>query len=735
MESTYPNPKHLRPPPPPYRGWLKSPLADFEPDDFLSLIRTAMEASSATLSKKGETTVTVTHINHKGNIIPLAMKRERPQSAFRSYWMAMTATRAKRAFVAADLLFREQHLCPEPLGYIERLHQGKVAESVYISRYLPQMDNFRDALIHLYKQQDDIGDLLPLLKTVAQAMRRFHDTGLVHNDMGNQNILLQHSGCCAWESVRFVDLDHTRLHRCISLRRRAYDVSRINLPDGLLTLFKQFYFNGRVSTRFDWWEKFYRWRFEWHRRTRMLRHPVRTMKRRRHADRTIQIPLYRNIWFFDPRSVQAIDIFGERLPKPPRKLRYKISQGPSALVMIPSVIRSYKRLRAESYQKRIELNNRLGLSLELDSSNADCQLAGLNQLPPVPVHINLYRHQNAAEIKLKLSLIEKICRRQPVVVTLVQDRLSVNELQQWDTFCRATLPVLTPLVEGIQIGRAVNRGHWGIWSAEEYHSLLDIAIKSVDNPHKLPLMGPGLENGRLNDLVLSLAELPKTVFFTTLTQAVALGDGNGAWGIRDLNHLLSRMTLFRAFAGTVQSCAVRTALTQFGIKAPWKRYYRQLNTYNGGLKTDSAYDSIAAVGKLAGDVTEVLCSGMVDQAYLHLPINPSAQESAANPFFTQFTPPIVALLNHWLAFFSTARFISRRVTGKGIHCLTMEQKSGEKVALVHSPGGPQPLAIEFDFDKITDYQGNAIHITSSQIEIAQKPFYFHNANLSNNSIE
>ena len=687
-----------------------------------------MEGISETLSKKGGATVTVTHLDHDGESIPLAIKREQPQNALRSYWMAVTATHARRAFFAADRLFHEQHLCPEPFGYIERLRRGKVLESAFISRYLAKLDNFRDALIRLYKQQSDIGMILPLLKTVAQAMRRFHDTGLVHNDMGNQNILLLQTGNHVWESVRFVDLDHTRVRRQVSLRCRAYDVSRINLPDGLLTLFKQFYFTGRVPRRFEQWEKFYRRRFEWHRRTRILRHPLRTVNRRRHADRAIQIPLYRNIWFFDPRSAQSVDVFGERPPKPPRTLRHNLRQFPPALAMLPPVTRFYKRFRAECYHKRIDLNGRLGLSLELDRRNADDQLANLNRLPPIPVHMNLYRHQNGAELKFKLALIGTLHRRQSVVATLVQDRRGVRESGLWEAFCKATLPVITSLVDGVQIGRAVNRGHWGIWSSEEYHRLLDTAIKAVDTPDRLPLMGPGVENGRITDLLSSLAAIPEHIVFSVLAQTVVLGGGNGDQDMGIQSRLLSRMAWFKAFAGTVRSCKGKTALTQFGLNAHWTGYYRQINAYNGGLKPDSTGGGITAVGKLMGSVTEMLCSGMADQVYLHLPLHPTHRERSASTVFTQLTPQVAAVLNHWLTVFGGGRFVSRMVTEEGIHCLNMVQNSKEKVTLAYSPGGPRKLNIDFDCDKITDYQGNAMYPAADQIEIAQTPLYFHNVN-------
>jgi hypothetical protein len=727
MDSKKPYRKHLHPPPRPYRGRLKSPLAELTPGEFIRFIHSATAGAKEPLSQKGGVAVNVARIHQEGKALYLAIKREEPQNVFRAYWMALTTTRAKRAFIASERLFRGQGLCPQPYGYVERINGGKLAESVFICHFLDGMDNFRDALIRFYKQQSDISVLLPLLRTVARAMQRFHDAGFVHNDMGNQNILLQQTENGVWKSARFVDLDHTRVCRRISLRRRAYDLSRINLPDGLLSIFKQFYFSGSVPKRFERWEKWYRRRFEWHRRTRLLRHPLRTVKRRRKADSTIQIPHYRNIWFFDPRSLQAVDIFGERAPKPPRTLRYTLRQGPPALAMLPSVVRSYKKVRAVCFQKEIDLKGRFGLSLDFTRGNADGQLSKLNQLPPVPVHVSLYSHQGAAEHQFKLALIRNIRPRQSVVATLVQNRRAAIEPFRWGSFCKAVLPTLASVVDGIQIGKAINRGHWGVWSAEEYHRLLSIANQSVDPPGTLPLMGPGVENGCIADLVAGLSALPAHVAFSSLSQTISLYAGSISAGMHPLNQLLSRMTWFKAVAGAVRSCQGRTAVTQFRMDTPWTGYYRQINTDGGGFNPRSAEDLMSAAGKLVGSVTELLCSGMVDQVFLHLPMHLSAQKDYTSGGAVQLTPEIVAALNQWLTLCGNARFISHRTTAKGIRCLTMAHHPGEEMTMVHSPGGRQPFEIDFEYDKITNFQGDTLHSVSGRIDIALTPVYFQHA--------
>ena len=80
---------------------------------------------------------------------------------------------------------------PDPVAFLERRVHGRVVESYFVSEYQAHVTSFKTELIGLFRNDPESRLFMSLLQAVAGPIRRMHDAGFWHNDLGNQNILLR----------------------------------------------------------------------------------------------------------------------------------------------------------------------------------------------------------------------------------------------------------------------------------------------------------------------------------------------------------------------------------------------------------------------------------------------------------------------------------------------------------------------------------------------------------------
>ncbi|MCK6462162.1 MAG: hypothetical protein L6Q95_19940, partial [Planctomycetes bacterium] len=201
----------------------------------------------------------------------LAVKIYGPLGAVRSLLARKLRSAARRSYEVATAMRERGIGTPRPVACLERWERARLAESYFVTEFV-EGRTFHDELKRLLWDEPDLEKVLALMEPVAAAVRAMHDAGVLHGDMGNQNIFL--------DPVRFIDVGRGRVGT-LSLRQRAFDVSRLTLPSKLLRIFLRMYwrerwFKGEGPPRpFLRWLSWYRALFDWHGRTRRLRHPLR----------------------------------------------------------------------------------------------------------------------------------------------------------------------------------------------------------------------------------------------------------------------------------------------------------------------------------------------------------------------------------------------------------------------------------------------------------------------------
>ena len=402
-----------------------------------------------------------------------AIKVFKRQSWLKDQHDLKNSSKAERSWHAAQHLMAHNIGTPAPIAFLDRWQNQRLVESYFITEYVADMSCFRDELAQLYWHEPDNEKLLGLLQPIADAVRAMHDAGLMHGDMGNQNIILQRVDSHTWGNVQFVDLNRVRIAPALTAQDKAFDLSRISLVSDYLRVFKLMYSQGPVDPELDKIEQRLRQRFAWHSKTRPLRHPIKQLKRKWHPE--TEPPTYppeQDIWIWDERSAQAMVTLSRRDRKRYRSTLDVLHAAWTTLLAAPSIWRRYQKNLNTAFTKPTELQHRFAIALNA-AGDLTQELAAHQALGNPPVLIRIEYHRGYKAWQHGVELIQHLHQQGVLVsVALVQNRQAVLQPSQWHDFLQQVIPAIHNKVLYVEVGHATNRVKWGIWRYREYRTLL-----------------------------------------------------------------------------------------------------------------------------------------------------------------------------------------------------------------------------------------------------------------------
>ena len=355
------------------------------------------------------------------------------QPAWRDRLAVRNGSKAERAFRNA-LVLRDAGIgTPAPIAVAERWEGGRLRESRFVAAYVPELTDLRAELNRIYAQAPRCAPLMDLLQCVAEAVRAMHDAGVLHRDLGNQNVGLRRDPdriSAPW-SVFFLDLNRARRGAAPTAAQRGADLARLDLPSDFLRVFHAMYFHGHSPPPdFAEAERKTRAAFDRHTAWRPFRHPFREARLRR-AEVPAAAPLRgREIWIWDDRSAQAIPAYAAKdrrrfLPAANvvASLRHAAKKG-------LSIRREYRKLLRQSFQTPVSFANAIGLALDAEPATWTRQLDWLAQLQgskKIPLLLRLCHHQGPDSWQWTLDQALNLHRKgHSVSLALVQDRRAVR---------------------------------------------------------------------------------------------------------------------------------------------------------------------------------------------------------------------------------------------------------------------------------------------------------------------
>ncbi len=531
-------------------------------------------------------------------------------------------SKARRTWLAARFLERAGVGTPAPLAWFERWRGGCLVESYFVAAAIDDVSSFTQELKRLFEQESQGAKLMALMLCVARAIRAMHDAGFVHRDLGNQNILLRRTGPCEWGDVRFIDLNRSRRPPSVSLPQRARDLSRIALPSDLRRVFLAMYWGDAEPPPATLlrWERRYRRRFAVHTWTRAWRHPLRARRLRAAGDAGATYPHARDLWIWDDRAGQALTVLDARDRHRHYPLGRNLGAAWATALLLGPVWREYRRLLPEAFRRPVEMRGRIGVAVEPHPDTWEREAALLRKLGAgLPVLVRFCHHEPEARHAFLAGVVRGLAAEgRPVMLALVQDRQAVLAPAAWTRFVERVMDLTAGCVEAVEIGHAINRVKWGIWSIRDYRALLQPFAALVARYPKVEFLGPAAIDFEYTYVAQALRGLPSGFRFDALSHHLYV-DRRGAPENRQGRFAtLEKAALLRAIANVSRGCGSRVVVSEVnwpllgtGIHSP----VGAPHVYPGGRRNDPSVSEADYADYMIRYLLIALCSGFVSRVF------------------------------------------------------------------------------------------------------------------------
>ncbi|MEM8882708.1 MAG: lipopolysaccharide kinase InaA family protein [Planctomycetota bacterium] len=587
--------------------------------------------------------------------------------------------KARRSWEVARAMEARGVPTPLPIAWFDRPEA-----SYFLCAWLDEISSFNRQLLHLLHHEFQYDKILNLMDVVALEVRRMHDAGIRHGDMGNQNIVCRRTGDESWGDVGFIDLNRGRVRDELSLDDRAFDCSRLTLPSRLRKNFLSMYWRDRYREgerppkEFMQRLRHYKRRFDFHSRTRKYRHPIREWKKARRPATRPRYPNPKDYWVWDERTHQAIGVLMKKDRVGLMPIWPMVKTGAIAAAKLLPARSRFQELQKEQFQKPVEMAGGIGMTITPDPKTIERERRYLDGLgAKLPVLIRFYHHADEAEWKFRADLARSLHDDgYPVAAALVQSRKAVTDPASWQAFLRFVMDEIGDVLTEVEIGHAINRLKWGLWSPEEYVELLKPwpALKA-QHPH-VRLLGPAVNDFEFHYLASALAQVPKSIRIDATSLHLYV-DRRGAPENRQkvlggAYDALDKFTWARALGNEVVISEVNWPLKDPG------HYMPEFNPYfwKGNRALDTTVSEEEYGWYMVRYYLLALASGMVKRVYWWHLASPlfGLVDTTADGWRAR---PAYAMLQELLRQVGDARFVARE--GGDGYVLRFEKPDGSTV--------------------------------------------------------
>lgn len=610
---------------------------------------------------------------------------------------ARRGSRARRSYEAALHLRAHGAGTPEPIAYLERWQGGCLRESYYLAEYQERAETLREALLRLFGERPpQAARFVGLLECVAEGIRRMHEAGFLHNDLGNQNILLVPESEARWRDFMVVDLNRGRMRGALSLQERARDFSRLDLPSDLRQMLVEMYWQGIPPRALLDWERAHRRRYGLWARSRPWRHPLRHWRYLRSGvPPERDYPQPRDVWIWDAATAQPISALlrRERVRlHPVSSLARNVYDAARAA---PGVWRAFRALRPEAYARPVPMRGRFGMALEPTPQTLEQELALLAGLGRIPVLLRFYHHDTPEVVAFRAALAQRLHRAgHAVSIALVQDRRALRSPSSWHAFALAVLERVAGIVDCVEIGHAVNRVKWGVWGIDDLRALYAPLGDLQRRFPRLALTGPAMIDFEYAALFSALREWPRSVPLAALSHHLYVDRRGAPENPQSGFGAPEKFVLGRAVARATPGCADRFVVSEVNwplrgagahapIHAPYFPPWRAAG--------DSGVTEVEYGAYLLRYLCLALCSGMVDRVYWwRLAARGFGLADDGNPAALRPRPGY-AMLARFLDLLGESTFVAAELPERsgsrhGRYRFEFRRPDGEIVALTYAHG-------------------------------------------------
>lgn len=687
----------------------------------LSRLREEVETATDRVLARGRHQVVVLDFEHGGRTQAVAVKYFGRQPGWKDRYDRRRGSKAARSFQAAIFLQSQGIATPSPLAYFERWEGNRLVESFYLSAYLGELQSFKSKLLQLYESNGPCADLVNLLKEVGATMRRMHDAGFCHRDLGNQNIELLLDQASGQHEVYFLDLNRSRIREKLSLRERAQDFSRLQLTSAFLEILIRIYWESKTPAGFAQKVAKQRRHFRWWQNSRRLRHPIKSLRKAR-KNRNRPASRQKDIWIWDDRSAQA-SIIHKRADR--RKNRSWMNHGKiafSSIRAIWAIRQSYQAHMERAFRGNIAMSDRVGMSLEPNGLDFERQMELLGQLGKIPVLLRFGHHEGKTQWDRTLGYVDQLHRRgHPIMLAILQDRRAVLEPESWTNFLEYLFKHIAGKVQTVEIGHVINRVKWGIHNLKEYRELMRSVVTLREQYPEIQIAGPACIDFEPHHTLAALDNLPHGLRLSALSHHLYVDRRGAPENRQGPFGTVEKAALVKAVATHSKRCGdsvivseVNWPLLYTGEWSPVAASYMPKDAKGSRVHVSEEQYGCFMIRYLA----LVLCSGFVERVYWWRLVAHGfglVDELDSDGWRERIAFKMLRTFLHQLG---QATFVEKLETPEGVYALRFERQD-DQVVLLWCNGrkynGPWPLCSK----RALDAEGRDIELS----EVGEEPIY------------
>jgi tRNA A-37 threonylcarbamoyl transferase component Bud32 len=563
-----------------YQGFSTSELAGevsaaYAGEGLLSEVERLVDPASATETIHwGRNYIYTARMQTPAGSIEVVVKQFRNLGWRRSLQRRLRGSKAARSWQVAKALLGAGIATPEPVLLVES--KDPQGPSFYISRRLTGASEVRQFFRRI-NRASDAGEFpeieaLDLLARLGQLARQLHDAGICYRDLSIGNILAKPAADGTLE-LFLVDFNRARLDRRLGVLARSRDICRLPIvqPQHRQAFLSGYW--GQAPPRHSprWWL------YTASVRGYLLKHAIKNRLRRKPPHRQRIATGGRHHAHIPAAETGASvrdKIVWDRLSDQPHqhagtfeKLRIRLSDSGSHLhdlaivaAAAPRVWRRYRELQRQLYRQPTPFQG-IGLCLRPWPGQLPAQLSAIADLGVSSLLLRLHpwEDDHDDEEELAQSLVES---GYELALALPQNRDLVRDRRRWRDAVEELAERFSPYSCHFQVGQAVNRSKWGIWTRREALDLYLDAAEILRRQPEAVVMGPAVIDFE-HQVTMALVNRRAAGLHYDIVSSLLYVDRRGAPECRQLGFdTVDKVVLLRAIAETGHSCSERCWLTE-----------------------------------------------------------------------------------------------------------------------------------------------------------------------------
>jgi len=434
--------------------------------------------------------------------LPVVVKQFKNQGLKKRIERRYRGSKAERSWRVAKELVRAGLGTPEPILWVESDRAD--GPSFFVARHVAGGVEVRQFFRRL-NDDPDAGDfpevdIKAFLGRLGRLARKVNDAGILYRDLSMGNILAVEGDDDL--DLYLVDFNRARTGRKPGVVRRTRDICRLPvLKREHRAAFLEGYW-GTVPSRwsFRWW--FYALSVDAY----ILKHAIKKRLefirlRRRHAHGGSHHPHIPAATHGASSRDKAV---WDRLSDQPHqhasrgeKFAIRLADSPSHLrdlgivaASAAKVYRRYRELRSGLYEKPGEFDG-IGLAVRPWRSDPEGQIRDIDALGVGPVLLRLHpwEKDHGEEQRLAEALV---AGGHELAFVIPQNRDLVRDRERWRASVAELAARFRPYGRHFQIGQAINRSKWGIWTHGEYVDLYLAATEILHKVEGVEVLGPSV---------------------------------------------------------------------------------------------------------------------------------------------------------------------------------------------------------------------------------------------------